>query len=272
MTPNLANPLTRKLMRFAQLSESDAAVLDSLQSPTRAMARHRELIRAGRKYDALLILIDGIAIRSRVLHDGRRQILNIAIPGDVIGFPACFFETALYSVTALSDTQVASVPFARLLGLFDEHPRVAATIFWSFACEAAIYAEHLIDLGRRSSIERVGHFLLELLMRLQAIGLADESSFRLPLTQELIADVLGLSLQHINRTLRQLREEGFVAIDGQTVQIRNIEGLAALAEFDRAYLSRFRIADLPGDGGPLFRDPELTEVMNLDQSGGASGC
>src|SRR5205823_10838726 len=107
-----------------------------------------------------------------------------------------------------------------------------------------MYVEHLIDVGRRSSVERVAHFLLELLMRLQAVGRADQSSFHMPLTQELIADALGLSLQHVNRTLRQLREEGFLAIEGQVVQIRDVEGLAALAEFDRGYLSRFRIADL----------------------------
>jgi CRP-like cAMP-binding protein len=240
-----ANPLTRKLARLAPLSAADRATIDALQSPARTVARNRDLVRSGQRYDGLLVLIEGIAIRSRVFHDGRRQILNIAIPGDIIGFPACFFETALYSVTALTETQVAAVPFAQLLSLFNEHPRVAATIFWSFACEAAIYAEHLIGVGRRSPAERIGHFLLELLMRLQAVDLADETSFRLPLTQELIADALGLSLQHVNRTLRQLREEGFLAIEGQVVQLRNPDGLAALAEFDRAYLSRFRIADLP---------------------------
>ncbi|MBV9152625.1 MAG: Crp/Fnr family transcriptional regulator, partial [Alphaproteobacteria bacterium] len=73
MTVNLPNPLTRKLAQLAALSPADTALLDSLQSPTRAVARHRELISAGRRYDGLLILIDGIAIRSRVLHDGRRQ-------------------------------------------------------------------------------------------------------------------------------------------------------------------------------------------------------
>ena len=248
MNSPLATPLTQKLARLVPLTALDAAILDGLQSPTRSVARHRELISAGTKYDALLILIDGIAVRIRVLHDGRRQILNIAIPGDVIGFPACFFETALYTVTALTDVLVASVPFARLLSLFEEHPRIAATIFWSFACEAAMYAEHLIDVGRRSSVERVAHFLLELLMRLQAVGLADQSSFHMPLTQELIGDVLGLSLQHVNRTMRQLREEGFLAIDGQTITIRDLDGLAALSEFDRAYLSRFRMAELFAPG------------------------
>ena len=138
--------------------------------------------------------------------------------------------------------------FAQLLGLFADHPRVAATIFWSFSCEAAMYAEHLIDVGRRSSVERVAHFLLELLMRLQAIGLADASSYRMPLTQELIADALGLSLQHVNRTLRQLREEGFLSIEGQRIVIRDVEALAALADFDRAYLSHFRMAEFPSEG------------------------
>jgi CRP-like cAMP-binding protein len=148
--------MTQKLAHLVPLSAADAAVLDALQSLTQSVARRRELISVGRRYDGLLILIEGVAVRSRVLRDGRRQILNIAIPGDVIGFPACFFETALYSVTALTDALVSSVPFARLLGLFEEHPRVAATIFWSFACEAAMYAEHLIGVGRRSLSSRSG--------------------------------------------------------------------------------------------------------------------
>src|SRR5437762_14161015 len=102
---------------------------------------------------------------------------------------------------------VSWVPVATLFGLFQQHPRLGATIFWSFACEAAMYAEHLIDVGRRSALERVAHFLLELLTRLQVIGLADEHSFRMPVTQELIGDALGLSVPHINRTLRQLRQD-----------------------------------------------------------------
>src|SRR5438874_11395397 len=124
MAPKLATPLTQKLTQLVPLAAADAAVIDALQSPTRGIARHRELITAGRKYDGLLILIDGIAIRSRVLRDGRRQILNIAIPGDIIGFPACFFEAALYTITALTDTRVASPPFPQSLALLSHHPPV----------------------------------------------------------------------------------------------------------------------------------------------------
>ena len=113
-----------------------------------------------------------------------------------------------------------------------------------------MYAKHLIGVGRRSALERVAHFLLEMLARLQAIGLADQTSYRLPLTQELIADALGLSVQYVNQTLRQLREEGLVNIERQLVTILNLDGLATLADFERGYINRFRIAELAAENWP----------------------
>src|SRR5499433_1948973 len=237
--PCVAKPLTRKLSRLVALAPGETAILDDLQSETRIIRRNREIITEGRKYDALFVLIDGVSIRYRILHDGRRQILNIALPGDFIGFPSSFFDKALYSVTALTETTISPIPFGTLLGLFDRHPRLAAAIFWSFACEAAIYAEHLIDVGRRSALERVGHFLLELLTRLQVIGLADGCSFRMPLTQELIGDALGLSVPHVNRTLRQLRNDELVSIEEHIVIIKDVEALSALADFEPSYLDQF---------------------------------
>ena len=242
--PCLATPLTLKLAQFVPLSVEEIAVLRDLQSVTRLVGRNREIIAEGRKYDALLVLIEGVSIRYRVLHDGRRQILNITLPGDFIGFPGCFFKNALYSIAALTDCVVSSIPFAQLLGFFETYPRLAAAIFWSFSCEAAMYAEHLIDVGRRSALERVAHFLLELATRLQAIGLADERSFRMPLTQELIGDALGLSVPHVNRTLRQLRDDELVSIEEHIVIIKDVEALSALADFERSYLDQLRLPDI----------------------------
>jgi CRP-like cAMP-binding protein len=242
--PAPTDPLSRKLAQWVALSPQEIAVLRDLQSATRVVARRRDIITEGRKYDGLLVLITGSAMRYRVLHDGRRQVLNIVLPGDFIGFPGCFFDRALYSIAALSETVVSAIPFAHLLRLFEAHPRLAATIFWSFSCEAAMYAEHLIDVGRRSALERVAHLLLELLTRLQAIGQADERSYQLPLTQELIGDALSLSLPRVNHALRQLREGGLVAIDKRRLIIKDLEGLAALADFERTYLSRFHLAEL----------------------------
>jgi len=253
MTARPPTPLTDKLSRLVRLSAAETALLAEWQSAPRTVPRSREVVSEGRRYDGVLVVVEGIALRYSVLKDGRRQILNIVLPGDFIGFPGCFFENALYSITALTDTQVTAVPFARLFGLFEQQPRLAAAVFWLFACEAAMYAEHLVAVGRRSALERVAHFLLELLCRLQVIGRADERSYHLPLTQELIADVLGLTAQHVNRTFRKLREDGLVAVEGQTVAIKDFDALAALADFDKSYLSRFHLGALLGaaeDGSP----------------------
>lgn len=234
-------PLARKLAWFGELSADDIEILDGFHAATRVVRRNRDIVTEGRSYEMMFVLLEGSAIRYRVLRDGRRQILNILLPGDFVGFPGCFFENALYAITALSDVVVSPVPFAALIGLFERRPRLAATIFWSFACEAAIYAEHLIDVGRRSAIERIAHFLLELLTRLRTVGLADEKSYHMPLTQELIADALGLSVPHVNRTLRQLRDDGLVTIEEQRVVINDIEAMSALADFETSYLNHFRI-------------------------------
>ena len=245
-----ATPLTQKLSRLVALSAAETELLRDLQSNPRRIARGREIVAEGRKYDGLLILLDGAALRYRVLNDGRRQVLNIVLPGDLIGFPGCFFESALYSISALGDCTVSPVPFTRFLRLFETHSRLGAAIFWSLSCETAMYAEHLIDVGRRSALERVAHFLLELLTRLQAVGLAGELSYRLPLTQELLADALGLSVQYVNQTLRQLREEGLVTIERQQVTIEDYDALATLAEFERTYINRFRIVELGAENWP----------------------
>lgn len=240
-------PLARKLAWFAGLSPEECEILCALPSAQRTVRRNREIVIEGRNYESLLVLAEGSAIRYRVLRDGRRQLLNVVLPGDFVGFPGCFFENALYSVRTLADTVVSSIAFSVLIGLFDRAPKLAAAIFWSFACEAAILAEHLIDVGRRSAVERVAHFLLELLTRLQVVGLADERSYQMPLTQELIGDALGLSFPHVNRTLRQLRDDGLVAIEDQRIVIRDLDALSALADFDKTYLNRFRLPKLAED-------------------------
>ena len=95
-----------------------------------------------------------------------------------------------------------------------------------------------------SEYERIAHFLLELLTRLQVIGLADERSFRMPLTQELIGDALGLSVPHVNRTLRQLRNDELVSIEEHVVIIKDVEALSALADFEGSYLDQFRLPEM----------------------------
>jgi CRP-like cAMP-binding protein len=240
------NAFTRRLAQLVPLSPDDVAILGDLQSSTRTVQRHRDIITEGRSYGSLFVILSGNAIRYRILHDGRRQIVNIVLPGDIVGILGPFVESSLYSTKALTEVLVATIPFAKINSLFESRPQLLAKIFWWFSCESAIYAEHLVDLGRRSALERVAHFLLELLTRLGNVGLADNQSFKIPLTQELIADALGLSVPHVNRVLRRLREDNMVVIEDQRVTIKDIEALSELADFEPAYLTRFPGGELLG--------------------------
>jgi CRP-like cAMP-binding protein len=243
-------PLTQKLSQFVPLAADEISLLLDLQSGSRFVRRGQEIITEGRAYRTLFIVLEGVAIRYRVLRDGRRQVLNVVLPGDVAGVPGCFFESALYSVKAITDSWVSPVPLARVMSLFDSHPRLAAKLFWSFSCEAAIYAEHSIAVGRRTALERVAHFLLELLTRMQDISLADERSFCLPLTQGLIADALGLSIPYVNQVLRQLRDDDLVRIKDKHVVIRDVDALSAFVDFKPNYLKPLSIIDLLDDARP----------------------
>jgi len=239
-----AAPLTQKLSQSVPLSASELSLLRDLQSGNRMFRRGQEIIAEGRKYRTLFIIMEGVGVRYRVLRDGRRHVLNVMLPGDIAGVPGCFFESALYSVRTLTDLRASPVPFARIMGLFHTHPQLAAKMFWSFSCETAIYAEHLIAIGRRNALERVAHFLLELLTRLQGLRLADERSFSLPLTQELIADALGLSVPYVNQVLRSLRDEKLVCIKDKLIVINDVEALSALVDFEQTYLKPLSIVEM----------------------------
>jgi CRP-like cAMP-binding protein len=214
-----------------------------LNATSRTYRAGQEIISEGGKLASPFILVEGVAIRYRILRDGQRQVLSVILPGDFAGYPSCFFETALYSIRTLTAATTMSVSMSRLIALFDTHPLVAAEWFWKFACELSIYTERLITISRRPAAERVAHFLLELFTRLQQIGLAKGHSFCLPLTQSIVSDALGLSIPYVNRVLHQLREDGLMHIKDQIVFIDNLEELAALADFEKAYLKPLSIED-----------------------------
>jgi CRP-like cAMP-binding protein len=236
-------PLTEKLGQYLPLTHEEQEFLRDLHQVRRRISRHREIIVAGRRYDHIYILCNGVVSRYKVLADGKRQVLNLGLPGDFIGFPSCLFEVAVNSVSSLTEVELSRVPFETLFNLFTRFPRLGIALFWASACEAAIYGEHLVSLGRRSAYERLAHLLLELLIRLRAVGLADDLGYKLPLTQELMADVLGLSEPHINRMIRCLREEGLATVEDQRVVIHDLVSLSSLAGFEQSYL---RSLPIPG--------------------------
>jgi len=240
----LKSPLIERLGRFVSLMPAERVFLEEMQSRFESVRSGAEIISAGHGYRCLFVLSHGTAIRYKVLHDGRRQILNLVLPGDLIGFPGSLFDKSLYSVAAIDDAVVCPVTFDVLFGLFRSHPRLGTAVFWQVGHESALFAEHLVGVGRRSAYERVAHLLMEFLVRLQQAGLADERSYALPMTQELMADSLGLSLPHVNRTLRRLREDGLIALKGARLTCLDVAALSRLSGFDGPNLAAQRIPGL----------------------------
>src|SRR5579864_2027607 len=117
-------PFTRRLAQLVPLSPDDVGILSDLQSNTRTVQRHRDIITEGRSYDSFFVIMEGNAIRYRILNDGRRQIINMVLPGDVVGILGSFTDSSLYSTKALTDMLIAVVPIARLNALIGTHTRL----------------------------------------------------------------------------------------------------------------------------------------------------
>jgi CRP-like cAMP-binding protein len=219
---------------------SDAAARDGFFSARgirrSRIAKGRDVVISGSHGDCVYFNHDGWLARYKILHKGTRQIIDFILPGHVFGLPACAFQRAPYSVLTITEASISAIPFGVVDTAFEQDPALAKALFWSTIHEAAILGEHIVDTGRRSAYERVSHLLLELFVRLNRGRASGEMTFAMPLTQELIADALGLTTVHVNRTLRRLREDRLIDVDGRSVTIIAFEALSLLSDFERAYL------------------------------------
>jgi CRP-like cAMP-binding protein len=115
---------------------------------------------------------------------------------------------------------------------------LSTAVLWAASRDEAMVVEHLVNLGRRNAAQRMGHFLLELATRLQLVGMATTTGFACPLSQYMLADALGLSAVHVNRVLRELREEGLMTFQKGRVVFDDYDGLVDFSSFDRSYLDQ----------------------------------
>jgi CRP-like cAMP-binding protein len=231
------HPFVMRLSRLMKLSAADLRSLELIIQSEQLVKKRKDLVVVGNEYRNLCFVRDGYAIRYKLLRSGKRQILNVILPGDVIGFPVSFFDRSIYSVVALSDLTYNICPLDSYARLCYDEPQFGLALSWLAAHEAAIYAEHIVDLGRRKPLERLAHFLLEIHARLLAVGRAEKTSFALPFSQEVMADVLGLSVPHINRVMQQLRAEQLITSRSRLVELTDIANLQTLAHYQPSDLA-----------------------------------
>jgi CRP-like cAMP-binding protein len=225
------HPFVVRLSRLMTLDTTGLRNLELIIESERMVKKREDLVVVGYEYRNLSFVKDGYAIRYKLLRNGKRQILNVVLPGDIIGFPVSFFDRSIYSVVAVSDLTYNTCPLESYVRLCYEQPQFGLALSWLAAYEAAIYAEHLVDLGRRTPFERLAHFLLELHARLLIVERAEETSFDLPFSQEVMADVLGLSVPHLNRMMQQLRAEQLITTRARRIELTGMASLQTLAHY-----------------------------------------
>lgn len=217
---------------FHETDHKTLEFIDSFKTAEKQLAAGSTLVREGERSDALFTLLDGWAFRYRSLSDGRRQILNFLLPGDFIGLQERVGETSPVGIEMLTAGRICVFPQSKLWTLFQAHPALGYDITWLSANAELIVDENLVSVGQRRAVERIGMLLIHLYKRAEPLGLTDAGCLKLPLTQQHMADAMGLSLVHTNKSLRRLRETGLVDWQPGHLRLGNLAQLQRLADYN----------------------------------------
>jgi len=204
---------------FKPVTAEELVAINEIKSEHFLAPAGTEIIRAGDDSPELYTLYSGWAFRFKTLPDGRRQILSFLLPGDLLGLQAAMFDAAMHGIEALTDVQLCVLP-----GL-------AFDVTWLGSREEGITDENLTSVGRRSAQERVAALIVALYKRAKLLGLVTGETFAFPLTQQHIADALGLSLVHTNKTLARLRKMGMFTQTNGTITLTNPRVLERVAQY-----------------------------------------
>ncbi len=222
----------RKQKIFRPFTAEELAFVSTFKTGEVSVKAGAPLFLEGSRNSHLYTVLSGLAFRYKLLPDGRRQILNYCMPGDLLGLQGAVMQEMQHSVEALSDMVLCVFQREGLWRLFESHAGLSFDVTWLAARSEQMLDQQVLSVGRRSAVERCSHLLLHLADRLAELGLVrSRDTVRIPITQQHIADTLGLSLVHTNRTLGRLIRDRAIRWREQEFEI----------------LNRARLADLAGD-------------------------
>ena len=229
-------PLVRKLESISPLTTEEEQALAELPMQVRDLGADQDIVREGDRPSRCCLLLDGFACRYKLLDEGRRQILSFHVAGDILDLQSLHLDVMDHSHATLTPSRVGLIPHQSLRALTRRHPRIAEAFWRDTLIDAAVFREWMAGIGRRPAHARIAHLLCELVRRMQAAGLADGQSVRLPLTQQQVGDALGLSFVHVNRVLQRLRGEGLITWESRVLTVEDWGGLKRAGAFDPIYL------------------------------------
>jgi CRP-like cAMP-binding protein len=247
----VTNSLIEKLKAFADLSAADLEWLTAISHKSAEVAANIDLISEGDLPNEVFLILDGFAYRYKMTPEGKRQIFAYLVPGDFCDLHVALLKEMDHSIGTLSACKVVKIPTRTVVDLTDNHPTLARAFWWCSLVDEATLREWLVNVGQRSAVQRIAHLFCELHVRLEAVGLAKGGAFKLPITQMELADTVGLSNVHVNRSLKALREAGLLMFRGSSVAISNVEHLKQFASFNPNYLHLVRRGSPSQNSGSL---------------------
>jgi CRP-like cAMP-binding protein len=216
-------------------AEEEAAIRSAIKEVIRVPA-DRVVVREREPMTYSCILLSGIAARRKDLRDGRRQYTELHVAGDFADLHSFTLKYLDHDIVALSDCSFAIIPHERLKEITKRHPHLARVYWFATNLDAAIHRAWEVSLGSRSALGSMAHLFCEIFIRLEIVGLTRGPSYDLPLSQQELGEMLGMTPVHANRTLQQLRKQGIMDFAGGLVTIHDFAALKQVADFDPSYL------------------------------------
>ena len=225
-----------KLRARAPVGEDEEQAIRDAVGEVRTYPADHVVIRAGQRIEASTLLLDGIMCRYKDLSEGQRQITELHVSGDFVDLHSFTLKRLDHNIMTLTPCRVAMVPHEKLGQITERFPHLTRLYWFTTNMDAAIHREWELSLGRRTALSRIAALFCEMRLRLEVVGMTEGETYALPLTQTDLAECLGLTPIHVNRTLKELREQGLVQFKSGRVTILDWDRLRDVAEFDPAYL------------------------------------
>ena len=226
----------KKLRRRTDISSEEERAIRNAVAETRRLAADEIVVHSGVELTSCMVLLDGWMARSKDLQSGERQVTELHVPGDFADLHGFTLRCLDHDIVTLTECTAAIIPHDRLRELTERYPHLGRVYWFMTNVDGSMHREWALSLGQRSAISRMAHLFCELYVRLDLVGRANGHGYELPLTQRELAECLGLTVVHANRTLQELRRRQLIELENRQLTILDRRGLEGVAEFDPAYL------------------------------------
>lgn len=235
-SPSNDNPLIRKLASVFRLTAEERDALAQLPMQVTHIRADQDIVREGDRPSRCCLVLEGFACMFKMTADGGRQILAFQIAGDIPDLQSLHLTVLDNSLGTVTDCKVGFILHEDLRALCKKHFRLANAFWRETLIDASIFREWMLSIGRRDAYTRIAHLFCEFIVRLRAVGLAEDHACKFPITQAKIGDALGLSDVHVNRVMQSLRADGLIELKGGLLTVLGWERLKEAGEFDATYL------------------------------------